>query len=175
MVLDVQDLVLVVLIPLLYPDVLLVELVYRYLLHALEEALEVALLGEVELALEVVGLVLADGPDPLVANLVEDLEARHRETDVDARPCRLREALQADALLPGGVLREELQLLGGRLTDEVARIGPRVGLDQGLNDVRHLRVADAAADVVEDVLDVLEAGRLHRLYICVEAALHDQN
>lgn len=174
-VLDVENLVLVVLVPLLDADVLLVELVYRYLLYVLEEGLEVAVLGEVELAREVVVLVLAEQPNALAANLVEDLEARRREIDVDARPRRLREALQADALLPHGVLGEELQLLGGSFANKVARIGPRIGLDQRLNDVRHLRVADAAADVVQDVLDVLQAGRLHRLYICVEAALHDQN
>lgn len=174
-VLDVQNLVLVVLVPLLDADVLLVELVDRYLLHVLEEGLEVAVLGEVELAWEVVALVLADRPDPLATNLVEDLEAWRREIDVDARPRRLREALQTDALLPHGLLGEELQLRGGRLANKVARVGSRIGLYQCLNDVRHLRVADAAADVVEDVLDVLQTGRLHRLYICVEAALHDQN
>ena len=94
------------------------------------------------------------------------------EAHIDAWWSLLCEALNAHVVHPKIILKELITLKIVDLLDKVACRLLRISMNQGLNGVWDLWVADTAPNIVKYVFDVLQACCLYWLKIGVQASFH---
>jgi hypothetical protein len=180
-ILQVQQLVLVQLGCIADLDLLRVEAVNGHLVDLREQrrARELTILEEVD---SVVVAWQGRGLEPVLClvgierrlkELFNEVQVLRREANLHTRMIVLRKTIQANRVKLLRHLLEQRKLIRRRPLHEVARVILRISEDEGLNGSWHVRIANAAADVVEDVLDVFQAGGADRLDIAEEAAFHD--
>lgn len=113
------------------------------------------------------------GAERRLKELFNKVQVLGREANLHTRMIVLRKTVQANRIELLRHLLEQRKLIRRRPLHKVARVVLRISEDEGLNGSWYVRIANTAADVVEDVLDVFQAGGANRLDVAEEAAFHD--
>ena len=150
-VFNIQQLVLMMLVPILYFNIILVHFITRNLLNIWKHILQI---------------ILAVSKPRWY--LIKNLQIFLRKVDGDTRLGLPSEALENTAL--GLLSTPKLLLLFSR---EIALVVFGVRLDKGLNCVWNLLVANAAPNVVKNVLNVLQTSSFYRFQVAVETTFEN--
>ena len=113
------------------------------------------------------------GAEGRLEELLDEVQVLRGEADLHTRMVMLRKTIQANRVKLLGHFLEQRELIWRRPLHEVAGVVLRISEDESLYGSWYVRIANAAADVVEDVLYVFQAGGANRLDVAEEAAFHD--